>query len=163
MSRVAESPRLRRFAAVLSLSLFIAVTGCSGGGPAAGPWGGANLIQPADLAAELADSTAAKPMLVHVGVAVLYRAGAIPGSRYAGPGSNAAGIASLRALLKDVPRDTNLVIYCGCCPAANCPNMKPAWAAVRDMGFTNAKALMIADNFDKDWADKGYPTEKPQN
>jgi hypothetical protein len=27
------------------------------------------------------------------------------------------------------------------------------------MGFTNVKALYLANNFGADWADKGYPVE----
>jgi hypothetical protein len=27
------------------------------------------------------------------------------------------------------------------------------------MGFTNVKALYLADNFGADWADRGYPVE----
>jgi thiosulfate/3-mercaptopyruvate sulfurtransferase len=100
-------------------------------------------------------------MLVHVGVRVLYRAGAIPGSIYAGPGSDATGIDALLAVVKDQPKDRDIVLYCGCCPAVNCPNMKPAFAAMREAGFTNVKALWIEKNFDTDWVNHGYPTEKP--
>jgi hypothetical protein len=28
------------------------------------------------------------------------------------------------------------------------------------MGFTNVKALYLADNFGADWAGKGYPVEQ---
>jgi thiosulfate/3-mercaptopyruvate sulfurtransferase len=153
----------------LALSILFAalavVSGCSGsrtaGGSGDGTWGGASLIQPADLAAALGDSAAAKPLLLHVGVRVLYRAGAIPGSRYAGPGSDPSGIDAMLAAVKDEPRDRDIVIYCGCCPAVNCPNMKPAFAAMREAGFTNVKALMIEKDFDRDWVNHGYPTEKP--
>jgi hypothetical protein len=148
---------------LVALVLFAA--GCSAAGTNSGSgnatWGGARMIQPAALAATLADSTAAKPLLMHVGVRVLFRAGAIPGSRYAGPGSDAAGIASMLAAVKAEPRDRDIVLYCGCCPANHCPNMKPAFAAMRAAGFTNVKALMIQKDFDHDWVDHGYPTEKP--
>ncbi len=161
MSFARALPSVRRLAAVLATSLFVAVAGCAGGGTAGGPWGDAMLVQPADLAAQLADTTAAKPLLLHVGVRVLYRAGAIPGSRYVGPGSDAAGIAAMLDAVKDQPKDADIVIYCGCCPAVNCPNMKPAFAAMKKAGYTNVHALWIEKNFDADWADKGYPTEKP--
>jgi thiosulfate/3-mercaptopyruvate sulfurtransferase len=156
----------RRFATPVVL-LLLAVAGCAkgggsaAGGGAAGPWGGAVLIQPAELAARLADSAAAKPLLLHVGVRALYRAGAIPGSRYVGPGSDAAGLDAMLAAVRDEPRDRDIVIYCGCCPVEHCPNMKPAFAAMREAGFTNVKALMIERDFDRDWAGHGYPTGKP--
>ena len=167
MSSAFVAPRGRagfRLAA-LSLVMLVLVAGCTGGGTsggqAAGPWGGAHLIQPANLVAQLADTSGARPLLLHVGVGVLYRQGAIPGSRYVGPASDAAGISAMLAAVKDEPKDRDIVIYCGCCPAVNCPNMKPAFAAMREAGFTNVKALWIEKDFERDWAAHGYPTEKP--
>ncbi|MCC6349828.1 MAG: rhodanese-like domain-containing protein [Candidatus Eisenbacteria bacterium] len=163
-----RSNTVRRVRALVSLPLLLAIallTGCRAGGPAAeapaGPWGGARLVQPAELAAQLADSAAAKPLLLHVGVAALYRQGAIPNSRYVGPASEARGIDAMLAAVKDEPKDRDIVIYCGCCPAVHCPNMKAAFAAMREAGFTNVKALWIEQDFERDWASHGYPTEKP--
>ena len=162
MPRLPGRARGPRLAAVLATAMFLAVVGCAGGGVSTtGTWGDARLVQPAELAAQLADTTAARPLLLHVGVRVLYRGGAIPGSRYVGPGSDAAGIAAMLEAVKDEPKDRDIVIYCGCCPAVNCPNMKPAWAAMKNAGYTNVKALWIEKNFDADWANHGYPTEKP--
>lgn len=155
--------KTRRLAtAVLVLALFGCTGGTSSKVPSTGEWGGARLIQPAELAAALADSAAARPMLVHVGFRPLYRAGAIPGSLYAGPGSQPAGLDSLLAAVAGQAKTANIVIYCGCCPSDHCPNMKPAFAALRDAGYTNVKALWIAKNFDADWAGHGYPTAKPE-
>jgi hypothetical protein len=159
-------PRIRARALPSLLALVLSAAGCEGGGaPGMGAgdatWGGARLVQPAELVAQLTDSTAAQPVLLHVGVRVLYRAGAIPGSRFVGPGSDAAGIQAMLAAVANEPKDRDIVIYCGCCPAVNCPNMKPAFAAMRDAGFTNVRALMIERDFDRDWADHGYPTAKP--
>lgn len=147
-------------------ALLLALAGCAaGGGGGTGAtnttWGDAKLVRPADLVAQLADTSAARPLLVHVGVRVLYRAGAIPGSVYAGPGSDPGGIDAMLAAVRAQPKDGDIVIYCGCCPAVNCPNMKPAFAALRDAGYTKVRALWIEKNFDTDWADHGYPTEKP--
>lgn len=167
MASALDAPRRRAVSrlAAFPLALLLFAAGCTGddsaGAKTAGPWGGAQLVQPAALAAQLADSAAAKPLLLHVGVGVLYRQGAIPGSRYVGPASDAAGISAMLAAVKDEPRDRDIVIYCGCCPAVNCPNMKPADAAMRAAGFTNVKALWIQKDFERDWAQHGYPTEKP--
>lgn len=157
---------LRPIALALLTSAIFAASACQGGAPAAKQgggaiWGDAKLVRPAELAAALADTTKPRPLLLHVGVRALYRQGAIPGSQYVGAGSDPAGIDGLLAALKDQPKDRDVVIYCGCCPAVHCPNMKPAWAAVRDAGFTNVHALWIEQNFDADWANHGYPTEKP--
>lgn len=163
--------RTRRFASLRPLALVLlgalvfSASACQGGSAtgktATGTWGDAQLVQPAALAAALADTTRPRPLLVHVGVRMLYRAGAIPGSVFAGPGSDRAGIDAMLAALKDQPKDRDIVLYCGCCPAVNCPNMKPAWAAAKAAGYTNVHALWIEKNFDADWADHGYPVEKP--
>ena len=113
------------------------------------------LIQPPDLAARLA----AKPAIFQVGPNVLYRSKHIAGAAFAGPGSKPEGIALLKAAVEKLPRDREIVIYCGCCPWDKCPNIQPALDSLKQMGFTHVKALYIADNFKANWVDKGYPVE----
>ena len=129
---------------------------------AADPWTAVKLIQPAELAGELKDSTATKPLLLHVGFRPLYRAGAIPGSRYVGPTSRADGISAMTQAVKDLPRTEAIVIYCGCCPWKDCPNMKPAARTLESLGFTNVRGMKMEKNFDTDWAGQGYPVEEPK-
>ena len=117
------------------------------------------LIQPKDLAAELA-SAQAKPAIFQVGPNVLYRSKHIPGSLYAGPGSKSEGLELLKAAVAKLPRDGELVIYCGCCPWDRCPNIKPAMELLKQMGFTRVKAMYSETNFKTDWIDKGYPVEQ---
>lgn len=114
------------------------------------------LVQPSELAANLSKS---KPAVFQVGPNVLYRSKHIPGALFAGPGNKAEGIAMLKAAVEKLPRDREIVIYCGCCPWQNCPNIKPAADALRAMGFAKVKALYLAQNFKFDWIDKGYPVE----
>jgi thiosulfate/3-mercaptopyruvate sulfurtransferase len=102
----------------------------------------------------------AKPLVIHTGFAVLYRSAHITGSVYAGPGSKPEGLDSLKALVAKEPRDREIVIYCGCCPWDKCPNIRPAFAALHDMGFTHVSALYVPETLAKDWIDKGLPTEK---
>lgn len=116
------------------------------------------LIQPKDLAARL-KAKGAKPTLLHVGFAVLYRGKHIPGSIYAGPGNTPQGIASLKAAVAKLPKNAEIVIYCGCCPWDHCPNIKPAMESLRQMGYVNVKALNIPTNMTKDWDELGYPYE----
>ena len=113
------------------------------------------LVQPAELAARLS----AKPAIFYVGPNVLYRSKHIPSAVFAGPGGNADGLALLKAAVEKLPRDREIVIYCGCCPWDRCPNIKPAMAMLAGMGFTHAKALSLPDNFKTNWIDKGYPVE----
>jgi thiosulfate/3-mercaptopyruvate sulfurtransferase len=115
----------------------------------------AALIQPADLAA-----LKAKPMIICVAPNVLYRGAHIEGAVYGGFTSKPEGIAALAAVMKDVKKDREICLYCGCCPWQNCPNMAPAFNELKRLGFTNVKALKIATNLHTDWVAKGYPTVK---
>lgn len=117
----------------------------------------AGLIQPAELAAVLGSPKAGKPVILQVGFRVLYEQAHIPGAEYVGAASEAAGLSGLRARVKKLPKDAFIVLYCGCCPWAKCPNIKPAYAALKSLGFSNVKRLKIAKNFGADWVAKGYP------
>ena len=118
------------------------------------------LVKPADLAATL-QGTGEKPVLLHVGFRVLYKAGAIPGSRYVGAASTPEGLAALKAAVAGEPKTRAIVVYCGCCPWDHCPNMRPAYQALLDLGYTNVRALYTPHNLDTDWAGPGYPLAKP--
>ena|SRR5215469_9332829 len=119
-----------------------------------------HLINPEDLAKILQSRKAEKPLLIHVGFHVLYVQGHIPGSEYIGPASDPSALEKLRKRVDSLPRNKFIVLYCGCCPWNHCPNLKPADDALRAMGFTNVKALYLADNIATNWRDKGYPTVK---
>jgi thiosulfate/3-mercaptopyruvate sulfurtransferase len=114
------------------------------------------LIQPKDLAAQLPGKP---PAIYHVGFNVLYRSKHIPGSIYAGPTAKPEGLAALKAAVEKLPRNQEIVVYCGCCPWDHCPNIKPAMEMLKQMGFTKARALSIPVNFKADWIDHGYPAE----
>jgi rhodanese-related sulfurtransferase len=101
----------------------------------------------------------ARPAIFHVGPNLLYRGKHIPGSIYAGPGSRPEGLEALRVAAGKLPRDREIILYCGCCPWSNCPNVKPAVERLKQMGFTHVKAMFVETNFAKDWTDKGYPVE----
>jgi thiosulfate/3-mercaptopyruvate sulfurtransferase len=122
----------------------------------------ADLIQPAELAAELESSSVPKPLILHVGFRTMYDQSHIPGSDYAGPGNMPAGLRVLSDRVAALPKETSIVIYCGCCPWSSCPNIAAAYGTLHGLGFTNVKVLYIADNFGTDWVDKGYPATKDQ-
>src|SRR4051794_22932499 len=111
---------------------------------------GLTLIEPKDVAAQLA-AKSGQPVLFHVGPNSLYRGKHIPGSIYAGPGSTPQGIEMLKQAVAKLPKDRAIVLYCGCCPWNNCPNVKPAVEALQAMGFTKVKAMHIENNFPMDW------------
>jgi thiosulfate/3-mercaptopyruvate sulfurtransferase len=120
----------------------------------------AALVQPADLAANLKDPSAPKPLVLQVGFHILYTQAHIPGSEYVGPASEDAGLQLLRKRVAKLPKDTAIVIYCGCCPWSDCPNIAAAYDTLHALGFTHVKALFIADNFGANWIDHGYPVAK---
>jgi rhodanese-related sulfurtransferase len=120
----------------------------------------ASLLQPAELALMLKDAAAAQPLLLHVGFRQLFDQAHIPGSEYAGPATTPAGLQVLRDRVTKLPRNAAIVIYCGCCPWTRCPNIAAAFDALKKLGFSNVKALYVADNFGADWVEHGYPTTK---
>jgi rhodanese-related sulfurtransferase len=120
----------------------------------------ADLLQPAELVRMLKTSGSERPVLLQIGSNVMFQQAHIPGSVYAGPGSQSAGLQVLEKAVASTPKNRSIVIYCGCCPWNHCPNMGPAYKKLRDLGFTNVKALYLAKNFGDDWAAKGYPVEK---
>jgi hypothetical protein len=122
--------------------------------------GSAQLMSPEDLLAVLQAPKSDKPLILNVGPHLLYMQAYIPGAEYVGAGSDSQGVESLRRRVKPLPRNTYIVLYCGCCPWSRCPNVRPAYNELHKMGFTNVKVLYIANNFGTDWVDKGYPTIK---
>lgn len=122
------------------------------------PWADSELMQP-DRLAGLLKSQKGVPRILCVAFPVLYRQRHIVGAEYAGPGNKPEGIEMLRAAVASTPKDAPIVIYCGCCPMVKCPNVRPAFRALKDAGFKNVSVLNIPENFHTDWVAKGYPTE----
>jgi thiosulfate/3-mercaptopyruvate sulfurtransferase len=124
------------------------------------PWTAAQLVQPADLVKELSAKNQATPTILYVGFRTLFEGGHISGASFHGTASSETGLSDLKKWAASLPRTTNLVIYCGCCPFDRCPNIRPAFAALRDMGFRHLRLLVLPKNFAADWVEKGYPMEK---
>jgi hypothetical protein len=138
-----------------------ACTGDSSGSASSGwPWG-TDSVAPAEFATELAAASGTdRPAIVCTAPPFLYRIGHIPGSVLHGPASSPEGLSSLKAWAQPLPRSTDIVIYCGCCPLIQCPNLGPAYAALKGLGFTRVRVLLIQENFKIDWVDRGYPYER---
>lgn len=127
---------------------------------ASDPWDSSETVQPADLARELAGALSAKPTVACVGFRPLYQGAHIPGATFHGSTSKPEALAELKTWAQPLPRSTNLVLYCGCCPMPKCPNIRPAFAGLRDMGFTHLRVLILPSDFNTDWTEKGYPVAK---
>jgi thiosulfate/3-mercaptopyruvate sulfurtransferase len=125
----------------------------------ANPWTDSQTLQPAELNKELSNPKTA-PLVLFVGFQRLYTAGHIKGAEYHGSGGSAEGIAQIKSWAASLPRSTNLVIYCGCCPLEHCPNIRPAFTALHELGFSKLRVLILPTSFAADWADKGLPYDK---
>ena len=119
-------------------------------------------ISPQALVRVIQSNQRAKLLVLNVGPRVLYAQSHIPGAEYIGPTTDPRGIEILRNRVKSVAKTKQIILYCGCCPWEHCPNIRPAFAELKKLGFRNVKVLMIANNFGADWADKDYPVERGQ-
>jgi thiosulfate/3-mercaptopyruvate sulfurtransferase len=124
------------------------------------PWATDQTVDAAALVKEISGPASGRPVVVSVSPHALYLGGHVPGAVYQGPGFDAQAIEGLKRWAQRLPRSTNLVVYCGCCPLVHCPNLRPAFRALQTMGFTHLRALILPTNFYTDWYAKGYPTEK---
>ena len=120
----------------------------------------AQLIEPADLARLLSDTSNLRPEVVHVGFPILFRSGHITGSRHIGPASTPEGLQALKEALRAIPPEYSIVLYCGCCPWADCPNVRPALQLAQELGRDDVKLLHLPRNLQRDWIDQGLPTSR---
>lgn len=154
--RVANSIA-RAFLVLAGVLLTVGVSAEPSAAAGPDPWTPAQLITPEALLKEI--SGPQKPVVICVGFKVLYDAGHVPGALFYGPGFQAQGLDDLKRWARTQPKDKPIVIYCGCCPWSHCPNVRPAFVLLKEMGFTRLQLVEIENDFGRDWRDKGYPTE----
>jgi len=123
------------------------------------PWSSSQTLQPAGLAGELAEKNGTPPTIVYAGFRTLFAGGHISGASFHGTASSEQGLAEMKKWADGLPRSTNLVIYCGCCPFEKCPNVRPAFTALSGMGFKKLRVLILPTNLATDWVGKGYPMQ----
>ena len=139
------------FSFLASVLLLFTFQQCKAQEPKPENWTSEQLMQPADLAQALNDNKNI-PLIYCVGPGVV-----IPHSIDIGMTDKPENIQKLKDSLKKVSRDANIVIYCGCCPFARCPNVRPAIALLKEMKFTNYHLLNLPHIIRTDWISKGYP------
>ncbi|MEJ5963278.1 rhodanese-like domain-containing protein [Pedobacter immunditicola] len=118
-------------------------------------WEKSQLIEPSAMMALLKNPNAKKPPLYNIGFV-----SNIPGSVNLGAARDQSGLAKLKNAVKSVSKDRMVVIYCGCCPFENCPNVRPAYQLLQDLGYKKTKILNLPTSLKADWIDKGYPVNK---
>ncbi len=114
-------------------------------------WTKDQLMEPAALAKTI-EANENMPLIYCVGPGVV-----IPHSINIGMTEDKKNLEEFKASISKLPRTANIVIYCGCCPFAKCPNVRPAIATLKEMKFTNYHLLNLPDNIKTDWISKGYP------
>jgi len=129
------------------------------GQTATDPWLESDLLEPSELASVLRSSSAKAPHILCVAFPVLYRSKHIQHAVFAGPGSKPEGIQALKKAVGGLAKDSDIVLYCGCCPMEKCPNLRPAFRALKEMGYTKVRVLRIPTNMHTDWFSKDYPSE----
>jgi hypothetical protein len=115
------------------------------------PWPAKQLIEPPVLAS-IINSSNSKPLIFNIGAVE-----DIKGAIHIGPVSKKENLGTFKAQLKGLSPGTEIVIYCGCCPFAKCPNVRPAFILLQKLGFTHIKVLDLPVSLKKDWIEKGYP------
>ncbi|MFI5117865.1 MAG: rhodanese-like domain-containing protein [Terriglobales bacterium] len=166
MKRTNDHQRTYHAWILIAAAVFVTVVGAAQSGgysPAASELrpGSAELIQPPELLKAL-QSGSVKPIVLYVGPHFLYAQARIRGAEFIGPASNPQSLDNLRKRVAALPKDSRIVLYCGCCPWEHCPNIRPAYKELQKTGFTGVKVLYLGNSFGADWVDKGYPVEKGQ-
>jgi thiosulfate/3-mercaptopyruvate sulfurtransferase len=143
------------FVKVIRLALIVAALCFSQ--DAADPWSKNEVVEPAAFARIVQSGKA--QMVISVAFPVLYRSRHILHAIDAGPGSKPEGLELLKKAVANLPKDADVVIYCGCCPMVKCPNIRPAYRVLKELGFTHIRILDIPTNMHTDWYSKDYPSE----
>ncbi len=120
------------------------------------PWTAQQIITTKKLDELLSVKNGNKPVVLMIGFDFLYDQGHIPGAVFAGPASKEKGLEKLKKAVKPYNKNQEIVIYCGCCPFDHCPNVRPAFKTLEEMGYKNLKVLYLPNDFEQNWKDKGY-------
>lgn len=138
----------------LALFAFLFLIVCQSNAQNPVNWTKEQLMEPADLAKTLAEGNEL-PLILSVGPGA-----SIPHSTAIGMTNDKENVDKLKKQLSGVAKDASIVVYCGCCPFEHCPNVRPAIATLKDLGYSNYKLLNLSHNLKTDWIDKGFPTVK---
>ncbi len=146
--------------ASLTVMSFGAVHAFDGASEATDPWPAGALVEPSQFAEMISQDASSRPVIIYVGFPALFSGAHITNSILAGPASKPEALDQLRQVVKLVPRTKRIAIYCGCCPFGHCPNIRPAYTYLHNMGFQHITVLHLPTNLHTDWVVKGYPTTK---
>jgi len=116
------------------------------------PWTENQLMDPSALAYIIQGSKTNKPLILNIGAVA-----DIKDAIHIGAVSETENLKKLNNAVHLLPKNTAIVIYCGCCPFTKCPNVRPAFSELQKAGFINVKVLNLPMNLKVNWSSKGYP------
>ena len=117
------------------------------------PWTNSQLIEPSDLNIIISKQNKL-PNIISVGPGKV-----IPNSIGVGECRYEKNLNILKNHLLSFSKDSEIILYCGCCPFKDCPNIRPAFSLLNSLGYKNHKLLNIRNNIKTDWIDMNYPIE----
>lgn len=119
-----------------------------------GSWKEKQLTSPELLAQRIAKNDTSNLLILNTGPVE-----DIKGAVNIGAVEDAKNLARLKDYLQQVPKDKEVILYCGCCPLSVCPNLHPAYDLLKEMKFSQYKVLRLTHDLQEDWIDKGYPVQ----
>jgi rhodanese-related sulfurtransferase len=118
-------------------------------------WNKSQLMPTKELADKINSNAKDLPLVLNVGPMELIKTAVDVGRA-----TSITGIEKIKTTLSQENKNRTVVVYCGCCSYASCPNIKPAYDAVIAAGFKNAKVLELPVGIKEDWVAKDYPMQK---
>ena len=118
-------------------------------------WKKEQLMPTQELADKIRTNAKDKPLIFNVGPMDLIKT-----SVFVGLGTSASVDEKMKSMLNMENKNRAIVVYCGCCSYASCPNIRPAYDALIASGFKNTKVLELPEGLKPDWVAKGYPMQE---
>ncbi len=118
-------------------------------------WKKEQLMATKELAEKIKTNAKDKPLILNVGPM-----DRIKTAIDVGRATSVTGIEKIKSSVAMENKNKVVVVYCGCCSYASCPNIKPAYDALISIGFKNAKVLELPVGIKEDWVANGYPMEE---
>jgi hypothetical protein len=113
------------------------------------------MIEPSKLIEIIKNPSAPKPMIFNVGPSPN-----IPGAIKIGDLADPINKEKLKEKLINIPKNKNIVVYCGCCKLEDCWNIHEANKLLTNLNYSNFKILNLPTDFYTDWINKKYPIEQ---
>ena len=118
-------------------------------------WTKQQLMPTKELADKINSADKNKPLIFNVGPMENIKT-----AMEVGRATSVTGIERIKSSVAMENKNREIVVYCGCCSYASCPNIKPAYDVLISAGFKNTKVLELPEGIKPDWVAKGYPMQE---